>query len=57
MAEFSSTEKDPLKWPAALIEMGTNSPPTARRIGIHTSIAGGVENAAERAHRLGCNTF
>jgi deoxyribonuclease-4 len=29
----------------------------ARRIGIHTSIAGGVENAAERAWRLGCNTF
>src|SRR5207245_4975190 len=41
-----------------------NSPPpkrsprlTSRRIGIHTSIAGGVENAAERAYRLGCNTF
>jgi deoxyribonuclease IV len=30
---------------------------TARRIGIHTSIAGGVETAAERAWRLGCNTF
>jgi deoxyribonuclease-4 len=30
---------------------------TARRIGIHTSTAGGVENAAERAYRLGCNTF
>jgi deoxyribonuclease-4 len=30
---------------------------TARRIGIHTSIAGGVENAAARAYRLGCNTF
>jgi len=28
-----------------------------RRIGIHTSSAGGVENAAERAYRLGCNTF
>ncbi len=27
------------------------------RIGIHTSIAGAVSNAAERAHRLGCNTF
>src|SRR5437588_9731753 len=41
-----------------------NSPPpkrsprlTPRRIGIHTSIAGGVQNAAERAYRLGCNTF
>jgi deoxyribonuclease IV len=30
---------------------------TSRRIGIHTSIAGGVENAAERAFRLGCNAF
>jgi deoxyribonuclease-4 len=26
-------------------------------VGIHTSIAGGVENAAERAWRLGCTTF
>ena len=30
---------------------------TSRRIGIHTSTAGGVELAAERAYRLGCNTF
>jgi len=30
---------------------------TSRRIGIHTSVAGGVQNAAERAYRLGCNTF
>jgi deoxyribonuclease IV len=30
---------------------------TLRRIGIHTSTAGGVENAAERAYRLGCNAF
>jgi len=30
---------------------------TSRRIGIHTSIAGGVHNAAERAYRLGCSTF
>lgn len=30
---------------------------TSRRIGIHTSSAGGVHNAAERAYRLGCNTF
>ena len=28
-----------------------------RRIGIHTSSAGGVPNAAERAGRLGCNTL
>jgi deoxyribonuclease IV len=30
---------------------------TSRRIGIHTSTAGGVSNAAERAYRLGCNAF
>ena len=30
---------------------------TARRIGIHTSTAAGVENAAERAYRLGCNAL
>jgi deoxyribonuclease-4 len=30
---------------------------TARRIGIHTSSSGGVQNAAERAWRLGCNTL
>jgi len=31
--------------------------PCLRRVGIHTSIAGGVHNAAERAYRLGCNTL
>jgi len=31
--------------------------PSAPRIGIHTSVAGGVENAAERAYRLGSNTL
>jgi deoxyribonuclease-4 len=31
--------------------------PGPRRIGIHTSTAGGVEMAAERAYRLGANTF
>ena len=30
---------------------------TSRRIGIHTSAEGGVQNAAERAYRLGCNTL
>jgi len=46
-------EQDILKMPAP------RRPPklTSRRIGIHTSSAGGVENAAERAYRLGCNTF
>src|ERR1700681_1420012 len=53
MADFRPSKKDPLKWPLP------KQPPvrTPRRIGIHTSIAGGVENAAERAYRLGCNTF
>jgi deoxyribonuclease-4 len=32
-------------------------PKISRRVGIHTSIAGGVENAAERAWRLGCTAF
>jgi deoxyribonuclease IV len=46
-------EQDILKRPAP------KRPPrlTSRRIGIHTSSAGGVHNAAERAYRLGCNTF
>ncbi|HEV7512576.1 MAG TPA: hypothetical protein VGO27_12830, partial [Candidatus Acidoferrum sp.] len=53
MTEFRPSEKDPLKWPRP-----ENAPVrTSRRIGIHTSIAGGVENAAERAYRLGCSTF
>ena len=45
--------KDILKRPAP------SSPPrlTSRRIGIHTSTSGGPETAAERAYRLGCNTF
>ena len=30
---------------------------TSHRIGIHTSTAGGVSNAAERAYRIGCNAF
>jgi len=35
----------------------TPAPRTSRRIGIHTSTAGGVHNAAERAYRIGCNTL
>jgi deoxyribonuclease IV len=27
------------------------------RVGIHTSIAGALENAAHRAHKIGCDTF
>lgn len=46
-------EQDILKLPVP------EKPPklTSRRIGIHTSTAGGVQLAAERAYRLGCNTF
>lgn len=48
-----ATEQDILQYPAP------KKPPrlTSRRIGIHTSTAGGVQNAAERAYRLGCNTL
>jgi len=46
-------EQDILKLPSP------KRPPrlTSRRIGIHTSSAGGVQLAAERAYRLGCNAF
>ena len=55
MAETSGTkEKDILK----LLPAPARPPKlTARRIGIHTSTAGGVANAAERAYRLGCSAF
>ena len=50
----ASQEKDILK----LIPPPAKPPKlTARRIGIHTSTAGGVHLAAERAYRLGCNTL
>jgi deoxyribonuclease IV len=44
-------EQDILKMPAPAM------PPkrTSRRIGIHTSTAGGPQTAAERAYRLGCS--
>jgi deoxyribonuclease IV len=53
MARSMADEQDILNRPAS------KRPPrlTSRRIGIHTSSAGGVQNAAERAYRLGCNTF
>jgi deoxyribonuclease-4 len=44
--------KDVLVW-----AKGDPPPPGPRRVGIHTSTAGGVELAAERAHLLGANTF
>lgn len=44
--------KDVLLW-----SRGEPPKPGPRRIGIHTSTAGGVECAAERAYRLGANTF
>jgi deoxyribonuclease-4 len=46
-------EQDLLKLPSRKRSLRA----TSRRIGIHTSSAGGVQNAAERAWRLGCNTF
>ncbi|MGA7375469.1 MAG: deoxyribonuclease IV, partial [Candidatus Sulfotelmatobacter sp.] len=45
--------------PDILARPASKRPPrlTSRRIGIHTSTAGGIHNAAERAYRLGCNTL
>src|SRR5437762_10443459 len=53
MPRSIAQEQDILKTPPP------KRPPklTSRRIGIHTSSAGGPETAAERAYRLGCNTF
>ncbi len=53
MGRSIAHERDILKRPAP------ERPPklTSRRVGIHTSSAGGVQNAAERAYRLGCNTL
>jgi deoxyribonuclease-4 len=53
VARSIAEEQDILRHPPP------KSPPrrTSRRIGIHTSIAGGVQNAAERAYRLGCSAF
>lgn len=55
MAESSTPiEKDILK----LLPHPAKPPKlTSRRIGIHTSTAGGVHNGAERAYRLGCNAL
>src|SRR5215475_14692383 len=44
--------KDVLVWAE-----GVPPAPGPRRVGIHTSTAGGVAMAAERAYRLGANTF
>jgi deoxyribonuclease-4 len=50
----TTPDKDILK----LIPASEHRPqPLRLRIGIHTSTAGGVETAAERAWRLGCNTL
>ncbi len=53
MAISLSRHQDILKLPAPKKPW----PKISRRVGIHTSIAGGVENAAERAWRLGCTAF
>jgi deoxyribonuclease IV len=53
-AVSKKVERDILK----LIPPPAERPPRTRiRIGIHTSTAGGVESAAERAYRLGCSAF
>lgn len=52
-----STSKGPEKDILKLLPANPASPPTARRVGIHCSTAGGVETAAERAWRLGCNAL
>jgi deoxyribonuclease IV len=51
-SERKLSMKDVLLW-----SKGEPPKPGLRRIGIHTSTAGGVERAAERAYRLGANTF
>jgi len=53
MPRSIAAEQDILKLPPP------KKPPklTSRRIGIHTSTSGGAQTAAERAYRLGCNTF
>jgi deoxyribonuclease IV len=53
MPNSIAREQDLLKLPSRKRSLRA----TSRRIGIHTSSAGGVQNAAERAWRLGCNTF
>src|SRR5712692_10510642 len=53
MSRSIAREQDVLKLPPPKRPLRL----TSRRIGIHTSIAGGVQNAAERAYRLGCSTF
>jgi deoxyribonuclease-4 len=53
MASSLARHQDILKLPAPKKPW----PKISRRVGIHTSIAGGVENAAERAWRLGCTAF
>jgi deoxyribonuclease-4 len=53
-ADSGTIEKDILK----LLPPPAKPPRhTSRRIGIHTSTAGGVHNAVERAYRLGCNAL
>jgi len=53
MPRFMPREQDILAHPAPKRPRRL----TSRRIGIHTSTAGGIHNAAERAYRLGCNTL
>lgn len=55
---FSKSAKRPEKDILKLLPPKPFSPPAkTRRIGIHCSTFGGVETAAERAWRLGCNAL
>src|SRR5512140_1230858 len=55
---FSKSAKGPEKDILKLLPAKPFSPaPKTRRVGIHCSTSGGVETAAERAWRMGCNSL
>jgi deoxyribonuclease IV len=58
-AAFYESVRGPIREKDILKQPPPSSPPilTRLKIGIHTSTAGGVDKAAERAYRLGCNTL
>src|SRR5947209_7017354 len=58
-AAFYESVRGPIREKDILKQPPPASPPklTKLKIGIHTSTAGGVDKAAERAYRLGCNTL
>src|SRR5712671_2925948 len=58
-AAFYESVRGPIREKDILKQPPPTSPPklTRLKIGIHTSTSGGVDKAAERAYRLGCNTL